>query len=46
MSLDEVGIKNDIHIYPEVNHIFANPSRTDMHQMSQKMLSFFENSMS
>lgn len=25
-SLDELGIQNEIHIYPNVNHAFANPS--------------------
>jgi len=25
-SLNEVGVENDIIIYPEVNHAFANPS--------------------
>ncbi|MDX1440942.1 MAG: dienelactone hydrolase family protein [Nitrosopumilaceae archaeon] len=25
-SLNEVGVKNEIHIYPGVNHAFANPS--------------------
>lgn len=26
MALDELGIQNEIHIYPNVNHAFANPS--------------------
>lgn len=25
-SLDELGIQNEVHIYPNVNHAFANPS--------------------
>jgi carboxymethylenebutenolidase len=25
-ALDDLGIKNDIQIYPEVGHAFANPS--------------------
>jgi carboxymethylenebutenolidase len=25
-SLDDLGIQNEIHIYPNVNHAFANPS--------------------
>ena len=46
MSLDEVGIQNDITIYPGVNHAFANPSGDryapeESKDAWQKTLSFF-----
>jgi carboxymethylenebutenolidase len=25
-SLDELGVQNEIHVYPDVDHAFANPS--------------------
>ena len=47
MSLDEVGIENDITIYPGVNHAFANPSGDryapdESKDAWQKTLSFFD----
>ena len=50
MSLDEVGIENDITIYPGVNHAFANPSGeryapNESKNAWQKTLEFFENSL-
>jgi carboxymethylenebutenolidase len=46
-SLDAVGIKNDITIYPDVNHAFANPSGDryapdEAKDAWQKTLRFFE----
>ena len=51
MSLDEVGIQNDITIYPGVNHAFANPSGDryapeESKDAWQKTLMFFEDSLS
>ncbi|MGI9567177.1 MAG: hypothetical protein ACR2LL_09230 [Nitrosopumilus sp.] len=37
ISLDEVGIENDITIYPGVNHAFAIHLATDMRLMNQRM---------
>ena len=47
MSLDEVGIENDITVYPGVNHAFANPSGDryapdESKDAWQKTLTFFE----
>lgn len=47
MSLDELGIDNEIHIYPGVNHAFANPSGDryapeESKDAWQKTLSFFK----
>ncbi|MDH3313699.1 MAG: dienelactone hydrolase family protein [Nitrosopumilus sp.] len=51
MSLDEVGIENDITIYPGVNHAFANPSGDryapdESKDAWQKTLTFFEENLS
>ena len=51
MSLDEVGIENDIMIYPGVNHAFANPSGDryapdESKDAWKKTLAFFENNLS
>ena len=50
MSLDEVGIQNDITIYPGVNHAFANPSGDryapeESKDAWQKTLKFFEDNL-
>lgn len=50
MSLVEVGIENDITIYPGVNHAFANPSGDryapdESKDAWQKTLTFFENNL-
>lgn len=50
MSLDEVGIENDIKIYLGVNHAFANPSGDryapdESKDAWQKTLEFFENNL-
>ena len=50
-SLDIVGIQNDITIYPDVNHAFANPSGDryapdEAKDAWQKTLKFFENNLS
>jgi len=49
-SLNEVGIQNDIYIYPEVNHAFANPSGDryapdESKDAWQKTLEFFEDNL-
>ena len=51
MSLDDVGIENDITIYPGVNHAFANPSGDryapqESKDAWQKTLMFFEDNLS
>ena len=50
-SLDKVGIENDIYIYPDVNHAFANPSGDryapdESKDAWQKTLKFFESHLS
>lgn len=50
-ALDEVGIENDITIYPGVNHAFANPSGDryapdESKDAWQKTLRFFEDNLS
>jgi carboxymethylenebutenolidase len=50
-SLDEVGIQNNITIYPGVNHAFANPSGDryapeESKDAWQKTLTFFEDNLS
>lgn len=50
MSLDEVGIENDITIYPGANHAFANPSGDryapkESKDAWQKTLEFFESNL-
>ena len=49
-SLDELGIKNEIIIYPEVNHAFANPSGDryspqEAKDAWNKTLEFFNNNL-
>jgi len=51
ISLDEIGIENDITIYPGVNHAFANPSGDryapdESKDAWQKTLKFFEDNLS
>lgn len=50
MSLEDVGIENDITIYPGVNHAFANPSGdryapNESKNAWQKTLKFFEDNL-
>ena len=50
MSLDDVGIENNITIYPEVNHAFANPSGdryapNESKDAWKKTLEFFEDNL-
>ena len=50
-TLNKVGVKNDITIYPGVNHAFANPSGDryapeESKDAWQKTLTFFEDSLS
>ena len=49
-SLNKAGIQNNIHIYPEVNHAFANPSGDryapdQSRDAWQKTLKFFEDNL-
>ncbi|QMU55555.1 MAG: dienelactone hydrolase family protein [Nitrosopumilus sp.] len=50
-ALNEIGVENDITIYPGVNHAFANPSGDryapdESKDAWQKTLKFFENNLS
>jgi len=50
ISLDKLGIENDITVYPGVNHVFVNPSGDrytpeESKDAWQKTLSFFENNL-
>ncbi|CDI06239.1 dienelactone hydrolase family protein [Candidatus Nitrosotenuis uzonensis] len=49
-ALDELGIPNEIHIYPDVNHAFANPSGAryapeETKDAWEKTLTFFESTL-